>query len=127
MSSEAAFRIELTEGQINNAIAVALAETFTDERRDAMLRDIIRAHLAYQGDSYYNKDTILSKVVGEQVRKMVNERLLAKVVEWRPQIEAVVDRTLGPSARDAVCESLGRALAGVELDNLTVSLNAREA
>jgi hypothetical protein len=125
MSSEANFRIELTEGQINNAIAVALAETFTDERRDAMLRDIIRAHLAYKGDSYYNKETILSKVVGEQVRKMVNERLLAKVVEWRPQIEDVVDRTLGPSARDAVCAALGRALAGVKLDNLTVSLDAK--
>jgi vacuolar-type H+-ATPase subunit E/Vma4 len=91
-----------------------------------MLRDIIRAHLAYKSGPY-DKETILSKTATAEIRKMVDERLREKVQEWRSQIEAVVDRTLGPSARDAVATALDAALRRVTLSNLAIHISLNES
>jgi len=107
----AGIQLELTEGQINNAIAVALAESLTPERQQALIRDVVRAHLAAKSTTY-GRETILSAAVGAQVKEIAGERMKAAVEAMRPEIEAQVDKHLGPTFRESVLASLKTALEG---------------
>ena len=89
------FKFEIGEAQIQNAIAVGIAESFSGEKKEAIIRDIVRAHLSVK-ESSYDKETLLSKVVGQGIRKIASEALAAKVEEARPAIERTVLEVLGP-------------------------------
>jgi len=116
----AKLELEIPEGQINNAIAVALAESFGGEKRDALIRDIIRAHLAHKENSY-DKETLLSKRVGQLIRNMTQESFEAEVEKWRPEVDAVVREHLGSQFKTNVFEALRNALTGVVIRNLVLS------
>lgn len=113
-------KLEITEGDVSNAIAVALAESFTPEKRDELLRDIVRAHLT-QKENTYDKETLLSKRIGAIVRGIAVEQLEQKLESWRPEIEAIVSESVGDPFKESVFTSLKSALKRIGVVNLNVS------
>lgn len=113
-------KIDIPEGQINNAIAVAIAESLSPERRDGLIRDIVRAHLSYKANSY-DKETMLSKEVGSTIRSMASEHLKVKLEELRPDVEAMVDKAIGPAFRKSVFSELEASLRTITIRNLRIT------
>lgn len=112
--------IDITEGEIRNAIAVALSEAFTDEKRDAMMRDVIRAHLQIKSDRYA-KETLLSKTVGNMIRQTAEEEMRRIVDdEMQPSIKAIVQETMGEPFKEAVYLAVRKALVRITVSNLKV-------
>lgn len=102
--------LEITEGQIQNAIAVAIAESFSPEKRDALLRDTVRAHLSLKQNSY-DKETILSKQVGQQIREYAKEAVKELLEGLKPEIQKITSECLGPQFKESIFEQLKNALA----------------
>lgn len=109
--------VELTDGQIKNAVAVAIAEALSPDRRDAILTDVIRTYLSEKKDSY-SKETILDGAVRKAVLKMAEEVIEEKMVELSPRIKVIVASTLGPSFQDSVCDSVANGLNNLVMGNL---------
>lgn len=116
----ATLNVEVSEGQITNAIAVALAESFSPERKDALVRDIVRAHLS-QKESSYDKETLFSKRVGAIVRQIAEEQIKAVFEQMRPDIEAVIASELGPQFKTRVVDQVRYACSRIALENLRIS------
>lgn len=114
-------KLEITEGQIQNAIAVALAESFTDEKRDALLRDIIRAHLNTKKDNY-SRETLLSETVNKFVREVVAVELAKHIEGMRPEIEAIIAKFFGEGVKPQIQEKLEEALSRAITKDLQVSI-----
>lgn len=120
--SNTSLKLEISEGQIQNAIAVALAESFTSEKKEAMVRDIVRAHLQHRENSY-DKETLLAKRVGALMRQVAEEVLKAEVETLRPDIEKAIREKLGPQFRLNLIEQVQSALSKVVLSSLRVSVH----
>lgn len=118
-------KLDIGEGQIANAIAVAMAESFSGEKRDALLRDIIRAHLSAK-ESLYDKETLLNKCVGQMVRNIAKEMLEAEVQNLRPKIKEIVHTVLGPGFEEEVCRQLESGLSHRRVEGITVSIKMAE-
>lgn len=118
-----ALKLDISEGQVANAIAVALAESFGPARRDALMRDVIRAHLSAKANSY-DRETLLSKTVGDMVRGMASEAVREKVETWRPEVEAIVGSALGDTFKGAALAQLQAAMQRVVLSNLSINVTA---
>lgn len=101
--------IDISEAEIQNGIAVALAESFGPEKREALLRDVIRAHLSVKADRY-DKETLLNKTIGTLIRKIANEQVEARINELRPEIEAIVTRQLGAGFKSSLLDQLEMSL-----------------
>ena len=119
------FKFEIGEAQIQNAIAVGIAESFSGEKKEAIIRDIVRAHLSVK-ESSYDKKTLLSKVVGQGIRKIASEALAAKVEEARPAIERTVLEVLGPGFEKSICDQLKAGLVARKVRNISVEVNLEE-
>lgn len=115
--------LNITEGMIANAIAVAISDAFTPEKRDAMIRDVIRAHLSVKQNSW-DKDTLLSKAVGDQIRKMTDESVRERVAQMGDEVRALVTKTLGPQFQESVLTQLQAALGRMATSNLTLTAKA---
>ena len=118
-------KLDIGEGQIMNAIAVALAESFSGEKRDALLRDIIRAHMSVKRNSY-DKETLLSSVVGDKVRAMAMQALEQEIEKSRPAIERTVREVLGPGFEDTICEQLKYGLSRRKVSNIALTVSVEE-
>lgn len=118
-----ALKLDISEGQVANAIAVALAESFGPDRRDALMRDVIRAHLSVKANSY-DRETLLSKTVGDLVRGMAAEAVKAKVETWRPDVERIVGSAMGDNFKEVALNQLSAAMQRVVLSNLSISVAA---
>ena len=118
--SGAAFKLEVSEGQIQNAIAVALAESFGPDKRDALFRDVIRAHLS-QRENSYDKETLLSKRIGQMIRQMADEAMKARMEELKPEITKIVSAALGPRFAESVYEQVRNALSRVVVGSIQVT------
>lgn len=118
--SEAKLSVEITEGQIANAIAVAISEAFSPEKKDKLIRDIIRTHLSTKKESY-SRQSLLEEEVGKQIRVMASEQMKAVTESWRPEINAIVSKILNPAAKDQIFMQLQTALEKVILVNFTVN------
>ena len=118
-------KLDIGEGQIQNAIAVAIAESFTGEKRDALLRDIIRAHISYKQNSY-DKETLLSKTIGNMVREIAQEAIKKQVDKARPAIEKMVIEHLGPGFEQSICTQLRDGLAYRKVQGISVSVRVSE-
>ena len=103
----------ITEAQINNAIAVAVTEAMTPDRQAAMIRDVVRAHLQMKPSSFgsYDKETILSKVVGDYIRAEAMKAVQERLDTLAPEIHRIVGGALGPSFEASVFEQLRASLA----------------
>lgn len=115
--------LNITEGMIANAMAVAIAEAFSPEKKDQVIRDVVRAHLSYKANSY-DRDTLLSKVVGEQIRAQAMEAVKAKVADLAPDIRRIVDKALGPRFSDSVLAQLEASVARLAVANITIDARA---
>lgn len=113
--------VSIPEALIKNAIAVAIAETFSPEKKDALIRDVVRAHLQYKENSY-DKETILSKKVGEFIRRIALEEVGNVLDTMRPDVERIVQETLGPQFKDSVFANLKRGLQSVIVRNISVEV-----
>lgn len=115
--------VDIPEGIIKNAIAVAIAEAFSPDKRDQIVRDIVRAHLEYKSNSY-DRETMLAKNVGEMIRKVAGEEV--KAVLDGPlgeRVREVVRETLGEHWQDGVLAALRVSLASVVVGSLRVTIN----
>lgn len=115
-------KTEIPEGLLRDSIAVAIAESFTGEQRDSLVRDVVRAHLQTKS-STYDKETLLSKVVGDKIREMAVSEVSRVIEENRTQITAIVSKTLGKNFVGAVLQQLEAGLSRVVVNNISVSIN----
>lgn len=118
-------KIDIGEAQITNAIAVGIAESFSADKRDALLRDIVRAHLQYKRNSY-DKETLLSGVIGEHVRAIATEKTVELIKGMSLEIGAVVERTLGPRFKESILTQLENSLAHRVISGVSVRFNIDE-
>jgi hypothetical protein len=117
MSTE--LKLEIGEAQIQNAIAVALAESFSPERKDRLIKDIVRAHLNVKQNSY-DRETLLNQQVGNTIREMARVEVGNLVETWRPKVNEIVAKALGPSFQDALFERLKDALQSIRVDTTSI-------
>lgn len=101
----AAVNIELTEGQIRDAVAVALAEAFSDEQRQRLILDVVRAHLQAR-ERDYDRETILAKRAGEMIREIAKEELSLQLETMRPRVRAALRTWMGKEWEDAILLNL---------------------
>lgn len=113
--------MDIPEGVIRDAIAVAIAEALSPERRDGIIRDVVRAHLSAKV-SDYSKDTLLGKAVGDAVRAMTLDALMPVLGSLRPDVERIVTRSLGPAFAASVVAQVEAALKQVIVDSLSVNV-----
>lgn len=118
-----AIRMDLTEGQIQNAVAVALAEAFSPAQREALIRDIVRAHLSQKANSY-DKETLLSKAVGSLIREIAEKAMREKVEEMAPRIREIVRGALGERFEQQVLDQLRYAIGRLAIANLSITASA---
>jgi hypothetical protein len=118
-------KLDIGEGQIANAIAVALAESFSGEKRDALLRDIIRAHMSAK-ENNYSKETLLNQTVGNKIRTMAREAMEAQIETLRPRIAEIVRQQMGPEFEATVCAQLMAGLSRRKIEGITVSVTMAE-
>lgn len=113
--------LKLTEGQIQNAIAVAIAEAFTPERRDELVRDAIRAHLTVKSNSY-DKETLFSSAVNRQLREMVAAELEKEVQAMRPELEALVKKYFHQNVQAEILGTIEKQLVEGLTKNIQVAV-----
>ena len=118
-------KLEIGEAQIQNAIAVAIAQSFTGEKRDSLLRDIIRAHLSVKETSY-DKETLLGKRVGQLIRNLAMKAVEDEVERARPAIEKTVHDVLGPGFAESVCAQLKAGMASRKVEGINVSIKMED-
>lgn len=119
-------KLDISEGQIRDAIAIGIAEAFSPERRDALLRDIIRAHLQYRENSY-DKETLLGKRIGGLVREIASQAAKERVEELRPQICAIVREHLGERFEETLFAQLRERLGAAVVSNVRLAVDLDEA
>lgn len=119
--SVAGLKVEVSEGDLKNAVAVAIAESFTGEQRDALLRDIVRAHLSVKMNSY-DKDTLLSKHVGDMVRRVAQDEVAAVFSEkMEPRIREIVREKLGEKYCDSIVREVQNGIESFTVRGLRFS------
>ena len=115
---------DIPEGLLINAIAVALAQAFTPERKDQLIRDVVRAHLTVKRNAY-DKNTILDDQVGALIRQIASEKLREEVESLRPAIEAEIVKALGPNFKTSIVSQVASALQRISFNNLSVQITSR--
>lgn len=118
----AEIKFDISEVQIQNAIAVAIAESFSPDRNAQIVRDIVRAHLSYKENSY-DKETILSKVVGTMIRTIAVDEVQKIIKEKEMEIRSIVRRTLGESFTDSVFIQLQASLSHKVISQIQITAN----
>ena len=114
-------KVEISEGDLKNAIAVCIAESFGPDKRDALLRDVIRAHIDVRKNTY-DKDTLLSKSVGDMIRRCAEEEIAASFGEKiAPRVREIVRERMDEKYCDSVVLEVERAIASLTVDGLRFS------
>ena len=122
---ELSVNLGITEAQINNAIAVAVVETMTPERQAAMIRDVVRAHLQIR-PSTYDKETLLSKTVGDYVRNKVVEVLKQSLGAMDSAISEIVRESLGKGFEESVLRQLRNALSRKVVSGINIDVSLED-
>ncbi len=116
----AELKFEIGEAQIQNAIAVAIAGSFSPERNAEVVRDIVRAHLSHR-ESTYDKETLLSKSVGNMIREIAIDEVKKLIAEKEDKIRSIVRQTLGESFTDSIFTQLQLALSHKIVSNISIN------
>lgn len=117
--------LKLTETQIQNAISIALTEALSQKDKDILLRDVVRAHMNYKENSY-DRETLLSKQVGETVRRIASEKMALILESWKPEVEAVVEKTLGKNIKVDILSQIEYALGRATIANMKISIDLKD-
>lgn len=117
---------EIPEGVIKNAIAIAIADSFSPEKREQIIRDIVRAHLEVKADTY-SRETILAKKIGDTIRTVAGEEVDAIIKgELSDRIRGAVREKLGDAFQDGVVEAVRCSMKNIVLANLRVIVTPME-
>lgn len=114
-------KIEISEAQIQNAIAVALVEQFSPERQQQLLLDIVRAHLTVKKDNY-SRETLLGAQVGGEIRKMASEHMATVIETWRPQVYKIVEKSMGRKFQENVFAQLEASLKNKMISGISIQV-----
>ena len=106
----AVLEIGIGAAEIQNAIAVAIAEAFSPERNAQIIRDVVRAHLSAK-EGLYDKETILGKTVGNMIRGIAVDEVQKLISSQEDKIRLIVRDTLGPSFTDSIFDQLKLSLS----------------
>ena len=117
----AEIKLDIGQAVLENAIAVAIAESFTPERREQIIKDVVRAHLTHK-ESSYDRETILSKLVGQSIREAAVAKTKELVEKMKPEVDKRVEKLLGPTFKAAVFAALDAALAHVVVSNMVIDI-----
>jgi len=115
------FKFEIGEAQIQNAIAIGIAESFSSEKKDSIIRDVVRAHLSVKENSY-SKETLLSRTVGDMIRKIAADVLEKEIEKLRPSIEETVRNVLGDGFEKTICDQLKSGLIARQVSGIKVNI-----
>lgn len=121
MSTKNNLSIELTDGQIKDAVAVALAECFSPERRDALIRDIIREHLTAKRETY-SRETLLTETVGRAIKAIAEEALKVELEKMEPEVHALIAKQFGEGMKDSIFEQLKTSLSRMTAQGIQIKV-----
>lgn len=121
----AELKFQIGEAQIQNAIAVAIAESFSPERNAQVVRDVVRAHLNHKENSY-DKETILSKTVGKIIREIAINEIQKIIQEQEPNIRNITRKTLGEQFTDSLLTQLKSQLSRKIISDISISATIEE-
>lgn len=123
MTATAKIDLNITEGMIANAIACAIADAFSPEKKDQVLRDIVRAHLSLKTNSW-DRDTMLSKAIGDAIRQQATEAVKDAVASMAPDVKRIVAEVFGPKARADILRQLETSLNALVISNISLTARA---
>lgn len=123
MTATAKIDINITEGMIANAIAVAIADAFSPEKKEQVLRDIVRAHLSYKANSW-DRETLLSKTIGEAIRNQASEAVKEAVASMADDVKRIVAEVFGPKAKADILRQLETSLRALVVGNISLTAKA---
>ena len=107
---------------LENAIAVALVDQFSEDKKSAIIRDVVRAHLTVKAD-VYGRETALSAQVGTAIREMAKKKTSEVVETWRSEVEAMVETKLGGQYKQAVFTALAKAMNNIDFTGISVTFD----
>ncbi len=124
-------KIEIGEGEIRNAIAIALSESFGPEKKEALIRNVIRAHLEMKNPNanWGSRDqTILDAAVGDMLRKEAKDALIERLELMRPRIREIVRKHLGPQYEESLVAKFESAMkATIRIENVSLHVEMEKA
>lgn len=120
MTATAKIDLNITEGMISNAIACAIADAFSPEKKEQVLRDIIRAHMSVKENSY-DRETLLSKTIGTAIRKQASEAVAESVADMADDVRRIVAEIFGPKAKADILAQLETSLKALVIGNITIT------
>lgn len=121
----AELKFDIGEAQIQNAIAVAIAESFTPEKNAQLVRDVVRAHLNHKENSY-DKETMLSKVVGNMIRELALDETRKVISEQEKEIRRIIRGYLGEPFTNSIFEQLKISLSNKVVSNISINATLDE-
>jgi len=121
----AELKFEIGEAQIQNAIALAIAESFSPERNAQVVRDVVRAHLNYK-ESSYDKETMLNKAVGKMIRDIALDEVKNLIAKEEPKIREIVRVALGESFTDSIIAQLQTSIANKVVSSISITAYVNE-
>jgi hypothetical protein len=121
----AELKFDIGEAQIQNAIALAITESFSPEKNAQVVRDVVRAHLNYKETSY-DKETILSKAVGRMIRDIALDEVKNLISKEEPKIREIVRVALGESFTDSIIAQLQTSIANKVVSSISITAYVNE-
>lgn len=121
----AQIKLDIGEAQIQNTIAIAIAESFSPEHNAQLIRDIVRAHLSIK-EGTYDKETLLSKSVGKIIREIALDEVGKLLNEQDEAVRKIVRETLGKPFVESVLSQLKTSISNKVIANVRILTDLKD-